>query len=94
LTSHKKTHTGDKPYECHVYNKRFSELHKLTQHKMSAHKGSLSFECDINKKTARKLSHNVKISNVTGDYIQEMAYYSATVVAWKLFKNKDLFVRY
>jgi predicted RNA-binding Zn-ribbon protein involved in translation (DUF1610 family) len=51
LTSHKKTHTGDKAYECHVYNKIFSELHKLTQNKMSAHKRSLNFECDNCKKT-------------------------------------------
>jgi hypothetical protein len=47
--------------------------------------------------TARKLSHNVKISNDTGEYIQEMAYYSATViVAGKLFnhKDKDMLIRY
>jgi hypothetical protein len=41
-----------------------------------------------------KHSHNIKVSNVTGEYIQEMACYSATVVAGKLFKNKDLLVRY
>jgi hypothetical protein len=37
----------------------------------------------------RKHSHNVKVSNVTGEYIQKMAYYSATVVAGKLFNHKD-----
>jgi hypothetical protein len=35
--------------------------------------------------TARKHLHNVKVSNVTGEYIQEMAYFSATVVAGKLY---------
>ena len=44
----------------------------------------------------RKYSQNVKVSNVTGEYIQKMAYYSATVVAGKLFsrKDKDMLVRY
>ena len=44
----------------------------------------------------RKYLQNVKVSNVTGEYIQKMAYYSATVVAGKLFsrKDKDMLVRY
>jgi hypothetical protein len=42
--------------------------------------------------TARKHLHNVKVSNVTGEYIQEMDYFPATVVAGKLFK--DMLVRY
>ena len=44
----------------------------------------------------KKHSHSVKISNVTGEYIEEMAYYSTTVAAGKLFngKDKDMLMRY
>jgi hypothetical protein len=38
----------------------------------------------------RKYSQNVKVSNVTGEYIQKMAYYSATVVAGKLLSLAPL----
>ncbi|CAB4035799.1 zinc finger 271-like, partial [Paramuricea clavata] len=51
LATHKKTHTSDKPYECDACNKRFSQSHKLTQHKVSAHKRNESVECCICKKT-------------------------------------------
>ena len=47
-------HTRDKPYKCDICNKRFSESHKLTQHKISAHKRNKSFECDVCKKTFTK----------------------------------------
>jgi hypothetical protein len=44
----------------------------------------------------KKHSHSVKIWNVTGEYIEEMAYYSATVAAGKLFngKDNDMLMRY
>jgi hypothetical protein len=44
--------------------------------------------------SARKHSHNNKVSNITREHTQEMAYYCATPVAEKLFKIKDMLVRY
>ena len=49
---HKSTHTRDKPYKCDICNKRFSESHKLTQHKISVHKRNQSFECNNCQKTS------------------------------------------
>ena len=50
LVAHKRTHTGDKPYECDVCNKRFSQSSTLTAHKKT-HTGDKPYECDVcNKK--------------------------------------------
>ena len=37
LVRHKRTHTGDKPYECDVCNKRFSKSSNLTVHTVREH---------------------------------------------------------
>ncbi len=47
---HKRTHSGDKPYECDVCNKRFSQSGNLTLHKRT-HTGDKPYECDACKKT-------------------------------------------
>ena len=65
--THKRTHTGDKP--CHICNKRFSESHKLTQHKISAHKVKQCFECAKCKKTftlCKSLKHHWRVHSKDG----------------------------
>ncbi|RUP22567.1 hypothetical protein BC936DRAFT_139081 [Jimgerdemannia flammicorona] len=41
---HIQTHTGDKPYQCNVCQKRFSEANIMTQH-MRTHTGEKPFRC-------------------------------------------------
>ena len=56
LTGHKRTHTGEKPYESDVCNKRFSHSGHLAVHKRT-HTGDKPYECDTCKKRFSQSSH-------------------------------------
>ncbi|KAK0566243.1 zinc-finger protein [Tilletia horrida] len=47
LCRHLQSHTGDRPHECHICHKRFTEGTTLTQHIRAAHTTDRPYKCDF-----------------------------------------------
>jgi KRAB domain-containing zinc finger protein len=59
LAVHKRTHIGDKPYECHdLLNKRFSDPSNFATHKRT-HAGDKPYECHVCNEKFSSESHKL-----------------------------------
>ena len=58
LEKHMRIHTNEKPYECDVCEKRFSESGSLKAH-MRIHTNEKPYECDVCEKRFR-ISSNLR----------------------------------
>ena len=46
LERHSRTHSGERPFECGICDKKFTRKGNLTQHLLTHQEGSCRFECD------------------------------------------------
>lgn len=54
LMRHKITHTGEKPYECDICHKRYTQASTLASHKKATHLKELPYECIVCQKKFAK----------------------------------------
>ena len=71
MVRHKRTHAREKPYECDVCNKRFTQATYLVIHKR-IHTGEKPYECDVCNKefqsSGNLLQHKVKVHKIKKDF--------------------------
>jgi KRAB domain-containing zinc finger protein len=68
MVSHVGTQTEDKPYECNICDKRFSQLNHLAAHKITHIEDKPGFICDVcNKSFAYASSLKVHMGAHNGD---------------------------